>query len=279
MPEYKLGKLPPKAHPHTLNFGRYIADELLALPTPARKVYREYKTPAEARQMFANDRLGICACAMAANFLILTTVHTGEVVIPSEDEVVEMYSAVSGYDPQTGANDNGAYLTDVLEYLRTTGLAGHKILAWAKIASSHLEHRKLGVDLFGSTLVGVQLPNSALAQFNAGQSWELVSNDGGIAGGHAILHPGYGHLGDDYVTWAKWDQKASAAWSNNYVDEEYIVITEDWFNQATERTPGGLDLATLEADLGELRLSSTQPFGHPDANALGDNPLADSEWT
>jgi hypothetical protein len=139
-------------------------------------------------------------------------------------------------------------MTDVLAYMQSTGLAGHKILGWAAIDYSNLVHRQLGVDLFGATYVGVNLPASAQDQFGAGQSWEVVPYDP-IEGGHAIIHPGYGSEGGDYVTWAKWDQKASSAWEKAYIEEEYVIITQDWIDQVTQKTPGGLDLATLQADL------------------------------
>lgn len=245
----KLGKLPPKHNPKTLLLSKYVADD--ALPDPARKVYREYKTPAEAMQMFGNDSIGDCTCAGAANLLILWTCHTGDVVIPTLEEVIAMYSAISGYDPATGANDNGAAMTDALDYMRRVGLAGHKISAWAKIDHSDLRHRQIAVDLFGATYVGVQFPYHASAQFNDNKPWHVVPGDS-IEGGHAIIHPGYGSLGGDYVTWAKWDQKASSEWEAAYIDEEYVAITEDWLNDTTKLTPGGIDLATLENDISLL---------------------------
>ena len=241
----KLGKLAPKHNPKTLNFAKYAAG---VLPTPAAKVYREYGVPDNAKLMYGNDKWGDCTCAGAANLLILATSHTGAVVIPTLEEVLALYTSVSGFDPTTGANDDGAAMTDVLEKLRTVGLHGHKILAWVKIDHTNLVHRQVAVDLFGATYVGVQLPASAQDQFNSEQPWEVIKHSP-IEGGHAIIHPGYGSEGGDYVTWAKWDQKASSAWEAKYIDEEYVIITEDWFNKVTQKTPGGLDLATLEADI------------------------------
>lgn len=241
----KLGKLAPKEHAKTLMLSKYTAG---VLPTPAAKVYREYAVPTVAKQMYGNDLYGDCVWAMLANSIILTTVHTGSLVVPSLEDVLGGYSAVTGFDPKTGNNDDGTSMTDALAYMQTTGMAGHKILAWAKIDHTDAWHRKVAVDLFGCTLVGVQLPDSAQSQFNSEQSWEVVKNSP-IDGGHAILHPGYGSEGGDYVSWAKWDQKASTAWESEYIDEEYVVITESWFNQVTQKTPGGLDLASLEQDI------------------------------
>jgi hypothetical protein len=245
----KLGKLAPKLHSNTLLLAKYLTGEL---PSPATKVYREYKTPAAAMQMYGNDTVGDCTCAGAANLLILWTAHTGSVVIPTLNEVMAMYSAVSGYVPGNETTDNGAAMTDVLAYLQSTGLSGHKILGWAQIDHTNLVHRQLAVDLFGATYVGVQLPSSAQDQFSDNEPWEVVSGDS-IEGGHAIIHPGYGSQGGDYVSWARWDQKASSAWESAYIDEEYVVITQDWIDQATQKTPGGIDLSTLQSDLALLK--------------------------
>lgn len=245
--KFCLGKLNPKVHPKTLLFDKYLTGEL---PLPAEKIYREYKVPATAKQMFGNDTIGDCTFAGLANLGILFTCHTGQVVIPTLDEVLEGYSAVSGYDPVTGANDNGCAMTDVLEYARTVGLGGRKILAWAQIDHTNQIHRDLGVDLFGATYLGVQLPASAQEQFvpNEECHWEVVSHSP-VEGGHCIIHPGKGSEGGDYVTWANWFVKASTAWEQKYIDEEYVVITEDWIDQATQKTLGGIDLNALYADI------------------------------
>lgn len=245
----KTGKLAPKWHPKTLLFAKYLTG---ALPLPAAKVYREYKVPPEAVQMFGNDTVGDCTCAGAANMLILASCHTGKVVIPTLEDVLGLYSAVTGYDPaQTDSQgnnptDQGAAMTDVLDYLQKIGLCGHKILGWAKIDHTNRLHREIACDLFGGTYVGVQLPASAQSQFPG--PWEVVPDDP-IEGGHCIIRPGYGSEGDDYVTWANWTVKASAAWSAKYVEEEYAIVTEDWIDQATHKTLGGLDLAALQEDL------------------------------
>jgi len=243
---FKTGKLPPKHNPKTLYLSRYLQPG--TLPTPAHKVFREYKTPNEAKQMFGNDLYGDCTCAGIANLLVLWTCHTGTVIVPTLEQVLAMYSAVTGFKADDPSTDNGAAMTDVLEYMQTTGLAGHKIRAWAKIDHNNLTMRRLGVDLFGATYVGVALPPNAQDQFEAGESWELTQEPDPNEG-HAIIHPGYGSEGGDYVSWARWDQKASSAWEEACIDEEYVLISDDWLNAVTKKTPGGLDLATLEADL------------------------------
>jgi hypothetical protein len=247
---YKLGKTPPKFNRKTLGFkGMLKADA----PAPPEKLWREYKVPADAWGMFGNDTIGDCTCAAVAHLLMLVTAHTGKMIIPELADVIAMYSAVSGYDPSTGANDNGAAITDVLNYWQTTGLAGHKILGWAAIDQSNLLHRKQGMYIFGANDIGIQCPASAQSQFSAGETWDVVADDGGIEGGHCIDEFGYGADGTDFSTWGRGDQKATNAWAQKYVDEAYCVITQDWLNNADGLAPNAMDLDALNAALAEIK--------------------------
>lgn len=243
-----LGRLPTKQNAKTLKFASYLSDE--QLPAPASKVFREYKVPEEAKKMFGNDSIGDCTCAAIANLIILTSCHTGDCIIPTEQAVIDLYSAVTGYDGSP-ATDNGAAMTDVLDYMMKVGISigssKLQILGWAAINHDNLQHRQLACQLFGASYVGVNLPASALMQFRSNLPWEVVNSN--VEGGHAIIRPGYGRLGDDYVTWARWDQKASAEWSKQYVEEEYAVILPTWLEDATHATPAGLNLDALLADL------------------------------
>lgn len=242
---FKLGKLAPKYNPKTLKFTKYLSP---AIPSPPEKVYREYKIADADWGMFGNDTVGDCTCAAIAHMLMLFTAHTGKIVVPTLDDVIKLYTAVSGYIPGDDSTDNGTAITDVLNYWQTFGLAGHKILGWAQINNGSTLRRAQGVWLFGALDVGVQLPDSAEDQFAQGKDFEIVPK-AKIVGGHSIIQPGYGHLGDDFVTWGKGYQKASRQWTNRYMDEAYIVITEDWINEASGLAPNGFNIDELRADL------------------------------
>lgn len=247
----KLGKLAPKYNPKTLFLDKYLAFDL---PEPPAKVYREYKIPNDAWGMYGNSEIGDCTCACVGHMVMLFTAHTGKLVVPDEADVIKMYSAITGYDPVSGLNDHGAAITDVLNYWQTTGLAGHKILGWAQIDHKNATRRAQGVWLFGGLNVGVQLPAQAQRQFNHNENWEITSNDGGIVGGHCIFEPGYGREGEDYVSWGRGYQKASRAWTDKYVDEAYIVLTEDFIDIATGLAPNGFNVDQLRADLNSLSI-------------------------
>src|SRR5579884_1447919 len=178
----KYGRLPKKEHPKTLRMAKYFAT---VLPQAHSKVYREFPTRRSSDLMFGNDQYGDCVWAMFANKIIHDSVHAGSIVIPTLDQVLEAYSAVTGFNRITGANDNGTVMVDALDYMQRTGMAGHKILGWGQIDHTNREHRKLGCDFFGGTLVGVNFPDSAMNQFAQNRSWELVNTS--LDGGHAIF--------------------------------------------------------------------------------------------
>ena len=243
----KLGKLPPKHHPKTLLFEKYLLPD--ALPVPPGKVWREYKVPEDQWQMFGNDKYGDCTCAAKAHILMLMTAHTGTIIVPTLQDVLTMYEAVCpGFDPDTDANDNGAAITDTLNYLQTTGIAGHKILGWAAIDSTNPVRIRQGIYIFGAVDTGFNVPQSAMDQFSAGQTWDVVSDDGGIQGGHDVPYFGDGAGGYSCVTWAK-NQKLTNAFEAKYCDECYCLITQDWLDNADGLAPNMLNLDALTADL------------------------------
>jgi hypothetical protein len=245
-----LGKLAPKFNRKTLAFSKYLLPS--APPPPPSKAYYEYKIPASAWGMLGNDQYGCCTCAGPGHEIMNRTAHSGTMAKITTDDVLAMYAAICpGFNPVTDANDNGAAITDALNYLLTTGLAGHKIDGWAAIDNTNIVSIKQGVYLFGSVNIGVNLPNSAMDQTQAGQPWDVVANDGGIDGGHCIPIMGYGAAGCTCITWGAL-QQMSWEWFAKYCDEAYAEISSDWLD-AQGVAPNSLNMATLQADLNALK--------------------------
>ena len=245
----KPDKLPPKPHRNTLLFSKYLGD---VLPPPSLKRAWEYVVPDGKWGMFGNDVYGDCTCASKAHILMAVTANVGSIVIPTDQQVLEMYSAVSGFNPTTGANDDGAAMTDVNAYLLTHGLAGRKALGWVQIDHANRTHFEQCVELFGACDVGVNLPTSAMDQFNAGEPWDVVADDGGIDGGHDIPYLGYGRDGQTCITWAK-RQPTGLPWFAKYADEGYGIIWDDWFD-TTNVAPNHFNKDQLWADLQALKI-------------------------
>jgi hypothetical protein len=102
------------------------------------------------------------------------TANTGKKMFtPSDKQIVTAYSAITGYNPVTGANDNGAVEIDVLNYWRQSGIAGHKIGAYVAFEPANHTHITDSVHIFDGCSIGLQLPISAQAQVQNHQPWSV----------------------------------------------------------------------------------------------------------
>ena len=251
-----FGKLAPKHNSRTLKLSKYLKSATL-LPAPPAKNYWEYRSiPAKVWNMLANDSVGDCTAACVGHMIMMWLAHGGILITPTDAEILAFYSAVTGYNPADPSTDQGAAITDVLAKLQSDGITiggkVHKILAWAQIDQTNQVEVEQANYIFGGLDIGFNVPQSALDQNQAGQSWDVVANDGGIVGGHSVPIFGYGSHGATCVTWGAL-QQMSWAFFKAYCDEVYVVITQDWLNQANSLTPSGFDLAALTADLAAMK--------------------------
>jgi hypothetical protein len=252
----KLGRLSPyaAADKPRLVLDKYLNPDALAVPSVV-----DFASEVVSWPMYGNDRIGDCTAACAGHQVQAWTRYTGTEVDVPEDEIIQLYSAVSGYDPATGANDNGAVIQDVLTYWRKSGIpvAGHNILAFAQLKDLSRVHDALW--MFGSVYLGFNCPQSALDQFDADQPWTVVPGSP-IAGGHAVPLQHSGPDGYQVVTWGRL-QGMDQAFLDAYAEEAWVVITADWLN-ANGHTPEGLDLQQLGQDLSDLT-GDPNPFPAP----------------
>jgi hypothetical protein len=255
----KLGRNKPTADKARLELDKYLDTSELATPSVV-----DFASEVLSWPVYGNDTIGDCTAACFGHQVQAWTCYTGAEVDIPEPDIIQLYSAVSGYDPSTGQNDNGAVIQDVLTYLRKSGVpvAGHKILAFAQLKDLSKIHDALW--MFGSVYLGFNCPESALEQFDADQPWSVVPGSP-IAGGHAVPLqlsaptirgvPQY-----QVVTWGRL-QGMTQAFLDTYVEEAWVVITADWLDK-NGHTPEGLDLQALGADLAALT-GDPDPFPAP----------------
>lgn len=205
--------------------------------------------------MDGNDQVGDCVIADDAHFIMLRTANTGKIAIPTTAECLEQYKVVTGWNGVIGdPSDQGTSETDDCAWLVKTGFLGHQANATGMIDPGNLDHLRWTIQLFGAVKFGVNLPQSAMDQFNAGQPWTVVKNDGGSIGGHDILGVTYSANGFNVVTWGKL-QPVDPAWILKYADEAHALLFTDWIN-AQGTAPNGFNLANLLADLPEVEAAS-----------------------
>src|SRR5579864_3647542 len=156
----KLGKQAPRHDPRTLLFATYFRGDALP-PPPASE---NWASRVADWPMMANDRIGDCTCAAAGHMIEQWTTYAGRAVTPNDKAIIAAYSAVSGYNPRTGANDNGAVELDVLNYWRHYGIAQRKIMAYVALEPKNHVQAMDAVLLFGNCYIGLALPQSAQTQ-------------------------------------------------------------------------------------------------------------------
>ncbi len=250
----KLGKHPAQHDPRTLLFATYA---MAALPAPPASLDLTSKVKVPWGMM-DNAQLGDCTCAAAGHLLMEWTANAqSKIFTPSDNQIVAAYSAITGYNSKTGANDNGAVEIDVLKYWRQSGIAGHKIQAFVALEPSNTTHIMDGTWIFGGCYIGLNLPKTAQAQTQNHQPWSVTSagttGDGapGSWGGHAVPVVAYDARSLTVVTWGALQTMTWGFWAA-YCDEAYAILSPDFLGKAG-KTPDGFNLAQLQEDLADVK--------------------------
>lgn len=240
----KLGKKPPRLDSRTLKLEKYTS----ALPAPPSRV--DWTRGFNINYgMMLNDTLGDCTEAKKGHAVQVWSLCNGRMVTVPDSVVLAAYEADGGYVPGDPSTDNGEDMLTNLNDWRKNGFGGAALTAFAAINYSALANVAQAIYLFGLVDIGFNVPQSAMDQFNAGQPWDVVANDGGIVGGHDVVIPAYDSAGDmlTVITWGA-RQRMTWAFFQKYVDEAYALLAPDWLARGGV-DPSGFDMAALTADL------------------------------
>jgi hypothetical protein len=242
--QFKTGRLPNSGKPR-IKLAARLVPQLAGFTPPAAVDYYS-RVPASTWGMDGNDGAGDCAFAERDHSIKAQQVAAGNLEVRSSTaEIVAAYTAVTGYDPrQTDRNgnnptDQGAEMQAVYDYHRKTGftLGGKtdKILLFAELDVTDLNLVKYALAHFGAIGLGINFPDSAMDQFNAGQPWDVVrgsTNDGG----HAIALVGYDTNYAYVVTWGRVQRMTWAFW-HAYVEEAWVALTPDFVSATSGTDP------------------------------------------
>lgn len=252
-PDFKLGLLPPTPAMPALRLADYLTGVLPAHPPAA-----DYLS-GTAFGLYANDRFGVCGPTAVANSRREITARLkGAVAAPSQNDVFDLYrrSGNPGFDPATGAGDNGVNVQAMLKAVLAGGIGGVKCLGFARLDAASVEELKAAVALFGFQILGVDLQAAQQQQTGAGV-WDYRRS--GAWGGHAVLAGAYqaDPEGVDVITWAR-QVRMTDAFVKNQLSEAWVVIWPEHLSDAGFLA--GVDLATLAADFRDL---TGRPFPAP----------------
>lgn len=250
----KLGrKLRSPLDPRTLRFAKYVTN------LPAAPASIDYGAKVKDWGVLANDQLGDCTCAGILHAIMLWFSQWGEVPKFTDQDAINLYEALCGYDPKKPTSDQGGVEIDILKAWRKKPIADCELLAFAAVDPTNWEHVKLAHWLAGTLYMGVSLPFSA--QRNG--LWADTNGIPGEWGGHCMVTSAYREKRGlcsffnskilTAITWGK-AQDMSAAWVAKYCDELWVPITSAWFNDQA-RAPNGFDLEELLKDVKQVSIT------------------------
>lgn len=253
MVDVKFGRNHPNpraTHPR-LTLENYVNFGTI-LPATTARVDRQSKV--SSWPMYGNDTIGDCTCACVGHIIQSLTAYSGTEVTVPYSNVLALYET-QGYNPNNPSSDQGAVIQNVLQEWQSNPsiMSGHGISQFAELRSFSTSNLKEALYLFGTVYLGINVPQSAMDQFDAGEPWTYVG-DTNIVGGHAIplqeiYAPGTLDM-FSVITWGR-PQRMNRAFITNYVEEAWVVISPDLF-EANQESPEGFNLAQLQADFAQL---------------------------
>jgi len=255
----KLGKLPAAPRPTDLKFAKYRTD---LLPEPPATFGFDHAVAPTDWGMLGNDAYGDCVWAGAAHeHMLLTATQNTQRPSPTtarftDTSVLRAYADVTGFDPVTGANDNGTNVHDAMSYRKNTGILDangrrHKIGAYLSLTPGDMTELAEALYLFECVGIGFEFPQSAMDQFNSGQRWAVVPGGSPIEGGHYVpVVSKQNTFSVKVITWGRL-QTMTQPFYKKYCDEAWCFVAPDALNDRG-LTARGFDVATLNADLAAL---------------------------
>jgi hypothetical protein len=217
----------------------------------------EFAVPAGELNILGNDTYGDCAEAGAYGLAQIQSNNTdpSDPIVPTTAQALALYTAVTGFNPNDPATDQGTVLTDLLTYWQKTGFeittrsgktSVSQIVGWASLDISNFSLLRYAAYTFGGAYLGINCPQKCetdTTNWNFGPGLP-------IAGGHCIVQSGEGSRGGKMRSWGMFIP-ASADFMGAYLDEGYVVVTPAWLN-AQGTSPSGLNLDGLVAAMKAL---------------------------
>jgi len=179
--------------------------------------------------MLGNDQYGDCAWAGPAHeTMLFNRIFKGHDVPFTTDAVLSDYAS-TGFDPKTGANDNGTYCRQMFGYRRSTGIVDangtrHKIDAYASIDAQDWDTMIRALAVFGAVGIGFNFPGSAMTQFNRGDAWDVPISS--FEGGHYVCCVGSMDPKNEVtvITWGR-RQIMTRAFYEKCNDETWVPLS------------------------------------------------------
>jgi hypothetical protein len=280
--EMKLGKKDPVHHPEDLRWAELrlslkAAGLLPAVPAVFGhgKTYQDWlmlgngpsmpgEPPVPANYKQPWEGCGDCVWAAAAHEVMESLTDAGQ---PPEavaklfdtEVVVGEYAKQTGYDPATGAHDEGTEVRARLLHMQETGILDttgtlHKLGMFVELEPGNLQHLLEALYFFEALPLGVQIDRAQMEAFNLAEQngstpvWTNVAGSENL-GGHCI--PMVGRPDGEHFAALSWGQRLlmTPTFLEKQCDEAWAYVTADRINKVTGTDFVGANETQLEAYL------------------------------
>jgi hypothetical protein len=202
-----------------------------------------------------NDRIGDCVpVAMLRAMQVRRANAWGDSWRPDTAEAVALYAQLAGYNPVTGAHDEGTDTSVAMTWWASTGIRSQQaldIVRWATVAPIADRHLKLAIAHTGPIQATLALPLAA----EDTSTWARAPGTGAGTepagwGYHRVIVGAYDT--DTLVcrTWGR-DVTIHPEWWLRYAIGCDITLSRQWLD-ATGLAPSGLDWDALDRDMEAL---------------------------
>ena len=245
---YKLGKLPARPNSVKFKFVNY-----LTAPLPKVPKNFGHETLVSNFPMFGNDQYGDCVWAGAGHEHQIWVAEGKSTSIFTDKNILDAYSAVTGFNPNDPNTDQGTDMQAAASYRRKTGITDanggtHRIDAYLALTPGNIAEHLQALYLFGAVGIGLNFPDSAMAQFDKGRPWSIVARSH-IEGGHYVPLVARRNNKLECVTWGR-IQPMTDSFFKRYNDESIVYLSEEILSSG--KSPEGFDLQQLIEDMKSL---------------------------
>lgn len=196
-----------------------------------------------------NDKASCCVLAAPGHHVKLVGQLTGAPMIVTAGMVRDAYAAATGYDPATGANDNGWIIRDMLKQWRSKGLYGTTLAGFCAVDWTDADEVAIAAWLCGGLIGGYALPVRIREQDPDWSVPEALTKDDepGSLGGHCIYQHGASPGLDEANSWGE-HTTWTPAWRRKYCSELWAPVLGSWVMKSG-RAPNGFAFSDLLADV------------------------------
>lgn len=209
--------------------------------------------------VLANDSLGDCTSAGAGHLIDVLTAGGDEPIAITAAQAIAFYSLSTGYVPGDPSTDQGGDEVTVLTTWRDKGYDGnglHAIAGFVQVDASSAAELKAACFYFGGLYFGLELPDTYTNPFPSSNGYVWGTGAPDPSQGHCIVGVGADTTGIKVDSWGLLGTITYAAiaelCSESAGGMVFAIVSKEWVNARSQKSPGALDWAQLVADFDAL---------------------------